>query len=119
MKASLYSIAILLLLLMISCTSSFAQTDTCITNLKKANTYFEEGNHDAVIRLLNSSLSYCQLGKDEKIQAHKLLILSYYAIDNLEAADKSAANIMKLDPNYKPDKFKDDPKLSAIFSKYK
>jgi hypothetical protein len=97
----------------------FAQTDTCVLSMKNANTDFEQGSYDDAIKLLNSTLGHCPLSTDDKIQANKLLIMSYLAIDNLEAADKAAATIMKLNPNYKPDKFKDDPKLSALFDKYK
>jgi outer membrane protein W len=96
-----------------------AQTDSCIVKMKNASTSFEQGNYDDAIKLLVSTLANCPLGTDDKIEANKLLIRSYIAIDNLELANKAAAAIMKLNPNYKPDKFKDDPKLSALFEKYK
>jgi hypothetical protein len=69
--------------------------------------------------LLRSTLADCNLDKNDKIQANKLLIMSYLKVDNLEEADKTAAEIIRIDPYYKPDKFKDDPKLSALFEKYK
>lgn len=95
-----------------------AQTDTCAINMKNAGTAYEQGSYDNAIKLLKRVITYCDLGKDEKIAADKLLILSYLAVDNLEAANSTAAEIMKINPNYKPDKFKDDPKLSTIFDKY-
>ena len=103
----------------ISIQKSSAQTDSCIIKLKNANTGYDQGDYDGTIKLLRSSLSECKLDKNEKIQANKLLIMSYLKVDNLEEADKTAAEIMRIDPNYKPDKFKDDPKLSALFEKYK
>jgi hypothetical protein len=69
--------------------------------------------------LLHSSLDRCNLDRNEKIEAYKLLILSYLKVDNLEEADKAAERIVKIDPYYKPDKFKDDPRLSGLFEKYK
>lgn len=97
----------------------FGQTDTCISNLKKANTYYDDGNFDQAIHLLNGTIKGCPLSQKDLLQAEKLLILCYLGIDNLEEADKTAAAIMKIDPNFTPDKFKDDPKLSALFVKYK
>lgn len=97
---------------------AIAQTDSCATKLKNANTGYDQGDYDGSIKLLQSALSDCKLDKNEKIQANKLLIMSYLKVDNLEAADKTAGEIMKIDPYYKPDKFKDDPKLSVLFDKY-
>jgi hypothetical protein len=97
---------------------SIAQTDSCIIKLKAANTGYDQGDYDGTIKLLRSALSDCHLDKGDKIQAGKLLIMSYLKIDNLEEADKAAASVVKIDPYYKPDKFKDDPKLSALFEKY-
>ena len=96
----------------------FAQTDSCIIKLKNAGVGYEQGDYDGTIRMLQSALSGCSLSREDKIQANKLLILSYLKIDNLEEADRAAERIMNLDPYYKPDKFKDDPKLSALFEKY-
>jgi hypothetical protein len=119
MKKRLY-----LFLTCIACCSmtiqkSYAQSDSCIIKLKNANTSFEQGDYDGTIRLLRSTLLECNLDKYDKIQANKLLIMSYLKVDNLEEADKAAAEIMRIDPYFRPDKFKDDPKLSALFEKYK
>lgn len=97
---------------------SNAQTDSCAIKLKNANTGYDQGDYDGTIKLVQSALQECRLDKNEKIQANKLLIMSYLKVDNLEAADKTAGDIMKIDPYYKPDKFKDDPKLTALFEKY-
>ncbi|MEO6167791.1 MAG: outer membrane beta-barrel protein [Chitinophagales bacterium] len=94
---------------------AMAQTDTCIANLKNAGTYYDDGNYDPAITLLTATLKGCPLSKSDQLQAGKLLILCYLSIDNLEAADNAAAEIMKVDPNFKPDKFKDDPRLSSLF----
>lgn len=99
--------------------SANAQTDSCIIKLKNANTGYDQGDYDGSIKLLRSALSDCPLDKSEKIQANKLLIMSYLKVDNLEEADKTAGTIMKIDPYYKPDKFKDDPKYSALFEKFR
>src|SRR4051812_36273385 len=96
-----------------------AQTDSCITNMKTANSDYEQRDFDGSIKLLQATLSKCNLDRADKMQAHKLLALSYLAIDNLEAADKEAEAIIKINPNYTPDKFKDEPKYSALFEKFR
>jgi hypothetical protein len=98
---------------------TLAQTDSCITHLKDASADYDEGNSDQAILLLKNVLRNCELVKADRIQANKLLILCYLSIDNLEEADKAAENIIKIDPNYAPDKFKDDQGLINIFKKYK
>ncbi len=88
-------------------------------NIKKANADFEQRNYDDAISLLVPAIGHCPLTAEEKIQASKLLISSYLAIDNLEAANKVAGDVMAQNPNYKPDATKDDPKLYSLFSKYR
>lgn len=97
----------------------YAQTDTCDMNMKKANSYFEQRNYDDAIGLLVPIIAHCSLSAEEKIKESKLLISCYLAIDNLEAANKVAGDVMAQNPNYKPDKLKDDPKLYSLFAKYK
>ncbi len=106
------------LLLLLSVIAA-AQTDTCITNLKNASNNYDYGNYDFSISVLNATIKGCNLSKAELIQANKLLLLCYLRIDNLEAANETANAIMKIDPTYMPDKFRDDPNLTALFEKFK
>jgi hypothetical protein len=118
MKSKIEILGLAIVMLIITTQNINAQTDSCSIKLKNASTSFDQGDYDGSIKLLQSSLSECKLDKNEKIQANKLLIMNYLKVDNLEEADKTAATIMKIDPYYKPDKFKDDIKLSALFEKY-
>lgn len=118
MKKLSIILSAIVLIGLISTQTSNAQTDSCAIKLKSASMSFEQGDYDGTIALLKWALRECSLDKSEKIEANKLLILSYFKVDNLEAADNAAADIMKVDPYYKPDKFKDDSKLSALFDKY-
>ena len=97
----------------------FAQTDTCIQHLKDAQTDYSNGLYDQVVVHVQVALKNCPLDKADKIELYKLLILSDLNIDNLEEADKAAGQILRLDPNFKPNKLKDDPKLIELFSKYR
>ena len=98
-----------------------AQTtgDSCSIKLKNASTAYDQRDFDGSIKLLQSAVTNCKLDKTDLITAYKLLALSYLAIDHLEDADAMASNIIKLDPNYSPDRFKDDPQYSGLFNKFK
>ena len=97
----------------------YAQTDTCITHLKDAANNYDQGYYDDAIEMLNRTVRNCPLDKADRIQAYKLLIMCYLSVDNLEAADQAAVQVMKINPNYTPDKFKDDPRLTSVFKKFR
>lgn len=111
-------IALSLILFAIPTFNLNGQIDSCLTYLKNANSEYEQHSYDKAIALLTKSLDKCNLYKTDKIQAHKLLALCYLSIDKLEEADKEASTIVKLNPNYAPDRFRDEPKYSALFAKF-
>ncbi len=100
-------------------TSVKAQTDSCLTNLKDANQLTERAKYDEAITLIKNTLLKCTLSKNDKIQANKLLITNYLAIDKIEEAEAAASVIMKISPNYEPDKLRDPSEVIIIFKKYK
>jgi hypothetical protein len=99
--------------------ASIAQINPCLTNMKDAATKTEQGWYDEAIMLVESTLKDCDLSKKDKIEAYKLLITNYLAIDNLEAAAEAAAAIMKIDPNYESDRLRDPAEMVVLFEKYK
>jgi hypothetical protein len=113
-------IAVVLLLLVFCLTSQIAdaQMDSCITKLKDAASSYDDGNYDQSIVLLKSAIQRCGLSKNDKIAALKLLTQCYIYVDELELAYRTAERITKLDPNFLPDRFKDDPKLIYLFNKF-
>lgn len=98
---------------------SYGQIDSCIVKLQRADQRFNNGFFDEAILILNDVRSNCQLSKSDAITSRKLLILSYLDIDELEKAEGAASEIMKLNPNYVPDKLRDRADYISIFSKYK
>ena len=98
---------------------SNAQTDPCATNLKDATLKTEQGWYDEAIGIVTVTLENCDLSKNDKIQANKLLIVNYFAIDNIEAAEAAASAIMKINPNYEADKLRDPTEVVLLFEKYK
>ena len=98
---------------------SIGQTDPCITKLTDAGSMITDGRYDEAISILNQALADCNYSKDDRIEANKALIKAYLEIDNLEKAEAGAAEIMRINPNYKPDKLRDSPEMIALFEKYK
>lgn len=107
------------LTVILASTSAYSQTDSCVIKLKAGNASYERNEFDRAIVQLNEVLDKCRLDNQEKIGVYKILILSFISIDNLEEANRLASQIMKIDPNFKPDKTRDDPRLSGIFLKFK
>jgi hypothetical protein len=98
---------------------SHAQTDPCATNLKDANLKTEQGWYDEAIGLVIVTLENCDLSKNDRIQANKLLIVNYLAIDDIEAAEAAVSTILKINPNYEADKLRDPTEVVLLFQKYK
>lgn len=96
----------------------YSQSDSCAVYLKSGNKSYEERYYDTAIEYLTKALDECSLNKEEKIQANKILALSYIGIDDLENAEDRASRIMRIDPTYEPDKFSDDPEYVALFSNF-
>jgi hypothetical protein len=118
MRTSLTIIATIFFL-MLNKENVSAQTDPCLTYLKDASLKSDQGWYDDAIVLINKSIKECSLSKKEKIQAYKMLITNYLNIDKLEDADAIAALIMKLNPNFEPDKLRDPTEFVLLFQKYK
>lgn len=95
------------------------QIDPCITKLQSADQKYEAGLFDEAILILKDVLANCNLSKNDKFTAHRILLLANLDIDELENAENSANTIMKLNPNYEPDKLRERADYIAIFSKYK
>ncbi len=118
MKRSLLHIILLVTALGLQ-TFANAQSDPCIATLKDAQTRADQGWYDEAISMLNTALTDCKFSREDEIEARKLLIIHYLQIDYLEEADASAARIMKLSPNFEPDRLRDPIQLVKIFRKYK
>lgn len=115
MKAGVHITIVLLLLNLIG----FGQQNPCTSILKDANDQYEDGWFDESVKLANEALENCDLTRMDKVQVYKLLILNYLAIDRLEEANEAAASLMRVDPNYEPDKLRDPVELILLFERYR
>ncbi|MCB0820004.1 MAG: outer membrane beta-barrel protein, partial [Bacteroidetes bacterium] len=98
--------------------SAFSQSGQCVLKLQSADRKYQSGYFDQAIDILKEAVDSCELGKDDKIVAYRIMILAYLDIDQLELADETASRIIKLDPKYTPDKLHDRADYINLFSKY-
>lgn len=96
-----------------------AQSDPCLSYLKDAQQKTDEGRFDDAVALAQKAMSDCDFSKKDRIDALKFLILNYLAIDDIEAAERAAAEVMKIDPNHEADRLRDPVEVIAIFRKYR
>lgn len=111
--------SIIFLMICVINPSFMAQTDPCLSYLKDAQQKTDEGKYDDAILLAQKAIAECDFSKNDLIEAQKLLILNYLSIDDIEAAELSAARVMKINPNHEADRLRDPAEVIAIFNKYR
>jgi len=79
---------------------SFSQQQDCIFKLQEAEKLYNQGLIEDIPGLLNPCIR-TGLSKEDKLQAYKLLILSYLFDDDQESADKAMLDFLKFSPEYK------------------
>ncbi len=91
-----------------------------IKSIINAKAHYEDGEFDTTISMLGKLLNnrFSHLDKEDKIDAYELLILCYLSIDYPEEAHKAVKEIFKIDPLYKPNIYKNDNRLVALFDEY-
>lgn len=81
-------------------TAKAQEQNLCTQTLKNAQRTYDEGRIEAIPSMLDSCLQD-GFSRSEKIQAFRLLILSYLFQDEHEKAEQNLLALLKLDPEYK------------------
>jgi len=89
--------------------SLFAQEIDCEKVLKDAEEKYTEGRFDETIALITVCLDNPNISPEQKQQAYRLMGLTYIAKDYLTEAKTAIESLLKLVPNYKPDPIYDPP----------
>ena len=97
MKLRIFSILMLLITV-----GYRVKAQSCTETLNTARQNFEEGHLYIIEGLLEPCLKK-GFNRDQKIEAYYLLTRTYLFIDEPEKAEESYLNLLKLDPEYKPD----------------
>lgn len=78
---------------------SFSQQEDCIFKLQEAEKLYSQGLVEQIPELLDPCINK-GLSKEDRLQAYKLIIISYLFDDNQEEADNSMLGFLKLFPEY-------------------
>ncbi|MCP4661292.1 MAG: TonB-dependent receptor plug domain-containing protein, partial [bacterium] len=92
-------------LLTILTAPALAQSE-CESLLGDAARSYEAGRLDDAVALAEDCLSE-EASKAEKILAYGLLARTYLELDRLDAADAALAELLRLDPDFEPDRIND------------
>lgn len=94
------------------------EESSCVAKLKRAQELYELGK---IVGLETQFLDCLEKGfnKEEKVQAYKLLVISNLYDDHLEKADDAFINLLKTDPEYKPNPVDDPKEFVHMFNKFR
>lgn len=68
--------------------------------LEKADAYYGSGNFSEVVKLLIPCVEGRNASREEKVEAHRLLAMTYIAIDSTGKAVESVGRLLSLKPNF-------------------
>jgi Outer membrane protein beta-barrel domain len=94
-----------------------AQND-CATKLKQAQQTYEQGRISEIPALLNDCL-VVGFDKTEKIEAYKLLVLTYIYSNELESAQKYMKKFLKVYPDYQLNPLIDPPEFINLYNSFR
>ncbi len=91
----------------------------CATIVNNADIFYNNGNYDACLALLNTGFANCKLSKKEKEEADILSARVNIEIDRTEDVNKSLVKLLRLDPNFIPKEGAYQEDFYASFSNIK
>lgn len=110
---------ILLLLTIVSQNDSRAQEQNlCTQTLKEAHELYDIGRIHEVPPLLDSCMQN-GFSRAEKIQAYRLLILSYLFQDEDSKAEENLLSLLRLDPDYKVNEAIEPAEFVNLYNTYR
>ena len=111
----LYLSAFIILLLS---QGSYAQLTTCAQTLRLANSTYEQGRLHELPDLLAKCLEN-GFDKQEKVQAYKLLALTYIYLEEPEKADEMMLKILQTDNYFTINKDIDPAEFIALYNTFR
>jgi hypothetical protein len=113
-------VAALILLLAVPRLSEAQQkTTTCAQTLRLARSIYENGRLHELPDLMRDCLSKTEWSTQERVDAYKLLTLSYIYLEEPEKADEMMLNILRTDPEFKPNDNIDPAEFVALWRTFR
>jgi len=114
-KNNIKSVLWVIFLFIIIINNSNAQT--CTEKLKQAEDEFEEGHLYEIQGLLDQCIQQ-GFSRDEKIRAYRLLTISFLFLDQFSLADQNYLELLKINPEFKPNPLTDPSELLFLHKKF-
>ncbi len=116
------SVYIAILMSFLGVTVSQAQREqsenACAKTLRSARSSYEQGRIEEVPDLLNDCLKG-GFNDVERVEAHKLLILSYLYYDERGAAEEAMLKFLKIEPEYEINPVVDPPEFINLYNSFR
>lgn len=98
--------------------TSLAQTDpACIQALRTARATYEQGRLHELPTLLDGCLT--KFSQTEKVEAYKLLVLTYIYLEEPQKADEAMLNLLRTDHFFEINEGTDPAEFRNLYSKFR
>ena len=94
------------------------QKEDCAIVLKNALKTYDEGAIEKVVDMLQGCMEN-GFSKEEKVQAYRLLILTYLFENNRTEAERNMVKLLKMEPEYQVNSAVDPPEFIKLFESYR
>jgi len=95
------------------------KTTTCAQTLRLARSIYENGRLHELPTLMGDCFSKTEWTTQERVDAYKLLTLAYIYLEEPEKADEMMLNILKTDPEFKPNDNIDPAEFVALWRTFR
>lgn len=111
---------LLFILILLSFNSAIAQTEgpTPAQTLRLARATYEQGRLHEIPTQLNDEV-IAKMSKQEKVDAHKILCLTYIYLEEPAKADESMLNILLTDPYFEINEAVDPAEFVALYKTFR
>lgn len=92
---------------------------TCAQTLRLARSVYENGRLHELPNLMGDCFSKTEWTTQERVDAYKLLTLAYIYLEEPEKADEMMLNILKTDPEFKPNDNIDPAEFVALWRTFR
>src|SRR5438105_6022452 len=98
--------------------AGFAQTTSCSQTLRLARSTYDQGRLHEVATLMEKCLKG-GFTQQEKVEAYKLLCLTYLYLEEPEKADDAMLNLLRTDPYFEVNKQVDPAEFIALYRTFR
>ncbi|SKC87036.1 porin family protein [Ohtaekwangia koreensis] len=106
------------ILVLLLSSESFAQLTSCAQTLRLARSTYEQGRLHEIPALLEKCVA-SGFSQQEKVEAYKLLCLSYIYLEEPEKADEAMLNLLRTDHYFEINRSTDPAEFIALYNTFR